>query len=157
MARKLDYRWRLRQVMADRGMFATTDLNEPLAERGIQLSSSQVYRLVVERPERLSLKVLMGLLDVLDCTIDELIEPIPAAKPVSGARAAAGGVEAGITALAVKHQLLPPTINYDTPDPECDLDYVPNTKREAKVEYALSNSFGFGGTNGALLFKRFSD
>jgi 3-oxoacyl-[acyl-carrier-protein] synthase II len=70
---------------------------------------------------------------------------------------AAGGVEAGITALAVKHQLLPPTINYETPDPECDLDYVPNTKRAAKVDYALSNSFGFGGTNGALLFKRFSD
>ena len=70
---------------------------------------------------------------------------------------AAGGVEAGITALAVKHQLLPPTINYETPDPECDLDYVPNTKREAKVEYALSNSFGFGGTNGALLFKRYHE
>ena len=70
---------------------------------------------------------------------------------------AAGGVEAGITALAVKHQLLPPTINYETPDPECDLDYVPNTKREARVEYALSNSFGFGGTNGALLFKRYHE
>ena len=70
---------------------------------------------------------------------------------------AAGGVEAGIAALAVKHQMIPPTINYDTPDPECDLDYVPNEKREAKIEYALSNSFGFGGTNGALLFKRFSE
>src|SRR5687767_3800589 len=70
---------------------------------------------------------------------------------------AAGGLEAGITALAVKHQLIPPTINYETPDPECDLDYVPNTKRAAKVEYALSNSFGFGGTNGALLFKRYEE
>ena len=70
---------------------------------------------------------------------------------------AAGGVEAGITALVIRHQLIPPTINYETPDPECDLDYVPNTKREAKVEYALSNSFGFGGTNGALLFKRFTE
>jgi 3-oxoacyl-[acyl-carrier-protein] synthase II len=68
---------------------------------------------------------------------------------------AAGGVEAGITALAIKHQMIPPTINYETPDPECDLDYVPNVKRAAKIEYALSNSFGFGGTNGALLFKRF--
>jgi 3-oxoacyl-[acyl-carrier-protein] synthase II len=68
---------------------------------------------------------------------------------------AAGGLEGGITALAVKHQLIPPTINYESPDPECDLDYVPNTKREAKIEYALSNSFGFGGTNGALLFKRY--
>jgi 3-oxoacyl-[acyl-carrier-protein] synthase II len=70
---------------------------------------------------------------------------------------AAGGLEAGITALAVKHQMIPPTINYETPDPECDLDYVPNTKRAAKIEYALSNSFGFGGTNGALLFKRFAE
>ncbi len=68
---------------------------------------------------------------------------------------AAGGLEAGITALAVKHQMIPPTINYETPDPECDLDYVPNAKRAAKIDYALSNSFGFGGTNGALLFKRF--
>jgi len=70
---------------------------------------------------------------------------------------AAGGLEAGITALAIRHQLIPPTINYETPDPECDLDYVPNTKRAAKIEYALSNSFGFGGTNGALLFKRFNE
>ena len=69
---------------------------------------------------------------------------------------AAGGLEAGITALAVKHQIIPPTINYEFPDPECDLDYVPNQTREAPIEYALSNSFGFGGTNGALLFKRFA-
>jgi 3-oxoacyl-[acyl-carrier-protein] synthase II len=70
---------------------------------------------------------------------------------------AAGGLEAGITALAVKHQLIPPTINYEHPDPECDLDYVPNAKRRANIEYALSNSFGFGGTNGALLFKRYEE
>ena len=70
---------------------------------------------------------------------------------------AAGGLEAGIAALVVKHQVIPPTINYETPDPECDLDYVPNTKRQAKVTYALSNSFGFGGTNGALLFKRYEE
>jgi 3-oxoacyl-[acyl-carrier-protein] synthase II len=68
---------------------------------------------------------------------------------------AAGGLEAGITALAIRHQIIPPTINYETPDPACDLDYVPNHKRAAKIEFALSNSFGFGGTNGALLFKRF--
>jgi len=68
---------------------------------------------------------------------------------------AAGGLEAGITALALFHQVLPPTINYEFPDPDCDLDYVPNTARKASVEHALSNSFGFGGTNGALLFKRF--
>jgi 3-oxoacyl-[acyl-carrier-protein] synthase II len=69
---------------------------------------------------------------------------------------AAGGLEAGITALAIKHQIAPPTINYRTPDPECDLDYVPNTARPMNIEYALSNSFGFGGTNGALLFKKFA-
>ena len=70
---------------------------------------------------------------------------------------AAGGLEAGITVLAIRHQLIPPTINYETPDPECDLDYVPNVKRAAKIDYALSNSFGFGGTNGALLFKKFTE
>jgi 3-oxoacyl-[acyl-carrier-protein] synthase II len=68
---------------------------------------------------------------------------------------AAGGLEAGITVLAVHNQCIPPTINLDEPDPECDLDYVPNTKRALHVEYALSNSFGFGGTNAALLFKRY--
>ena len=70
---------------------------------------------------------------------------------------AAGGLEAGITVLAIRNQMIPPTINYETPDPECDLDYVPNTKRAASIDYALSNSFGFGGTNGALLFKRLSE
>jgi 3-oxoacyl-[acyl-carrier-protein] synthase II len=68
---------------------------------------------------------------------------------------AAGGLEAGITALAVHHQIAPPTINLDEPDECCDLDYVPNKSRPMAVEYALSNSFGFGGTNAALLFKRF--
>ena len=67
---------------------------------------------------------------------------------------AAGGLEAGISALAIRHQMLPPTINLDHPDPLCDLDYVANQARPAAVRYALSNSFGFGGTNGALLFKR---
>jgi len=66
----------------------------------------------------------------------------------------AGGLEAGISVLALRDQVLPPTINQETPDPECDLDYVPNHLRKAAVEYALSNSFGFGGTNAALLFKR---
>jgi len=67
---------------------------------------------------------------------------------------AAGGLEAGITALVLRHQIVPPTINLETPDPECDLDYVPNTARRLDVTYALTNSFGFGGTNAALLFKR---
>jgi len=70
---------------------------------------------------------------------------------------AAGGLEAGITTLAVHHQMAPPTINLDEPDPECDLDYVPNARRPFAIEYALSNSFGFGGTNAALLFKRFEE
>ena len=68
---------------------------------------------------------------------------------------AAGGLEAGITALAVHHQLVPPTINLEHPDDECDLDYVPNVARRLEIEFALSNSFGFGGTNAALLFKRY--
>ena len=67
----------------------------------------------------------------------------------------AGGLEAGITALALRDQVMPPTINLENPDPDCDLDYVPNRSRKAEVEYALSNSFGFGGTNAALLFKRY--
>ena len=67
----------------------------------------------------------------------------------------AGGLEAAVTALAVRHQIIPPTINYETPDPECDLDFVPNRARSARVVYALSNSFGFGGTNAALLLKRY--
>ena len=67
----------------------------------------------------------------------------------------AGGLEAGITVLALRDQILPPTINLENPDPDCDLDYVPNQSRKAPVEYALSNSFGFGGTNAALLFKRY--
>ena len=70
---------------------------------------------------------------------------------------AAGGLEAGIAALAVRDQLLPPTINLEYPDPDCDLDYVPNRMRNAALTYALSNSFGFGGTNASLLFKRYED
>ena len=67
----------------------------------------------------------------------------------------AGGIEAGITVLAIRDQIAPPTINYETPDPLCDLDYVPNQARPMKIEYALSNSFGFGGTNGCLIFKNY--
>jgi 3-oxoacyl-[acyl-carrier-protein] synthase II len=82
--------------------------------------------------------------------------PISSTKSMTGhLLGAAGGLEAGITALALRDQVIPPTINYESPDPECDLDCVPNRARQAKLEYALSNSFGFGGTNGALLFKRY--
>ena len=66
----------------------------------------------------------------------------------------AGGLEAGLTVLAIRDQLAPPTINYEVPDPNCDLDYVPNRARPLKIDCALSNSFGFGGTNGCLIFKR---
>jgi len=69
----------------------------------------------------------------------------------------AGGLEAGIVVCALRHQIAPPTINYENPDPDCDLDYVPNQPRAMKIDYALSNSFGFGGTNGALIFKRFAE
>jgi 3-oxoacyl-[acyl-carrier-protein] synthase II len=82
--------------------------------------------------------------------------PVSSTKSMTGhLLGAAGGLEAGITVLAVHHQIVPPTINLDQPDPECDLDYVPNTARSARIVYALSNSFGFGGTNAALLFKRY--
>jgi 3-oxoacyl-[acyl-carrier-protein] synthase II len=67
---------------------------------------------------------------------------------------AAGGIEACYSALAVARQVIPPTINYETPDPECDLDYTPNEPRSAALKYVLSNAAGFGGTNGGLLFKR---
>jgi 3-oxoacyl-[acyl-carrier-protein] synthase II len=69
----------------------------------------------------------------------------------------AGGLEAGFAVLALQNQIIPPTINYTTPDPVCDLDYVPNKARPQHLEYVLSNSFGFGGTNAALLFKRYSE
>ena len=69
----------------------------------------------------------------------------------------AGGLEAGITVMAIRDQVAPPTTNYETPDPECDLDYVPNHSRPMRIDYALSNSFGFGGTNGALIFKRYTE
>jgi 3-oxoacyl-[acyl-carrier-protein] synthase II len=68
---------------------------------------------------------------------------------------AAGGIEAGITALAIARGVLPPTTNYETPDPECDLDYIPNHPREQRVDHAMSNSFGFGGTNAALILSRY--
>jgi 3-oxoacyl-[acyl-carrier-protein] synthase II len=81
--------------------------------------------------------------------------PVSSTKSMTGhLLGGAGGLEAGISVLALRDQILPPTINYENPDPECDLDYVPNQARKAELQYALSNSFGFGGTNACLLFKR---
>jgi hypothetical protein len=112
MAAKLDYRWHLRKVMANRGMFQTTDLIGPLAQRGVTLSSSQVYRLVVERPERLSLKLLMALLDILDCSMDELIEPITAVSEATNRRNKAVGAETGLGELRPKRARI-----HDVPRP----------------------------------------
>ncbi len=82
--------------------------------------------------------------------------PISSTKSMMGhLLGAAGGVEAGIIALALHDQVVPPTANYEKPDPDCDLDYVPNTARRVEIKYALSNSFGFGGTNAAVLMKRY--
>jgi len=86
----------------------------------------------------------------------EKVPPVSSTKSMTGhLLGAAGGLEAGISVLAVHHQLAPPTANLDCPDPACDLDYIPNQARPMAIEYALSNSFGFGGTNAALLFKRY--
>ncbi len=79
-------------------------------------------------------------------------------KSMTGhALGAAGGIEAVFSVLALKENKLPPTINYEIPDPDCDLDYIPNAARDAKVDYVLSNSFGFGGTNACLIFKRYEE
>ncbi|MBA3633039.1 MAG: beta-ketoacyl-ACP synthase II [Acidobacteria bacterium] len=83
---------------------------------------------------------------------------VSSTKSMTGhALGAAGGIEAVFSVLALHDKILPPTINYEFPDPDCDLDYVPNEARQAEVEFALSNSFGFGGTNACLIFKRFEE
>jgi DNA-binding Xre family transcriptional regulator len=95
MTRKLEYRWRLREVMAQRGLWATTDLAPLLVERGIELSPAQVYRLVAQRPERLSLATLAAICDALECTPNDLIEMTEAdATPALPRRRAAAGAAA---------------------------------------------------------------
>jgi 3-oxoacyl-[acyl-carrier-protein] synthase II len=84
--------------------------------------------------------------------------PISSTKSMTGhLLGAAGGLEAGVSALVLQHQIIPPTINLENPDPDCDLDYVPGTAREAEIRYVLSSSFGFGGTNACILLKRYPD
>ena len=81
--------------------------------------------------------------------------PVSSTKSMTGhLLGAAGAIEAAFSVLAIHHGVIPPTINYETPDPECDLDYVPNTAREAPVDTVLSNSLGFGGTNATLVFRK---
>lgn len=89
---QLDYRWNLRKVMADKGMYSTTDLAGPLKERGIQLSAAQIYRLVAQTPERLNLKALVALCDILGCTPNDLIEPVAEEATRKRKTASAGGV-----------------------------------------------------------------
>jgi DNA-binding Xre family transcriptional regulator len=95
MTAKLDYAWKLREVMATRGLFQTTHLRPRLAERGIHLSDSQVYRLVTDKPERLNLKVLMALLDILGCRMDDLIQPVTVPAAGTGRKAAQGSDAGG--------------------------------------------------------------
>jgi 3-oxoacyl-[acyl-carrier-protein] synthase II len=84
--------------------------------------------------------------------------PVSSTKSMTGhLLGAAGGIESVITVLSITRGMVPPTINYETRDPECDLDYVPNKARAVEVRYALTNSFGFGGTNASLLFKRYEE
>ncbi|SRR6266851_8889 len=95
MTAKLDYTWKLREVMATRGLFQTTQLRPRLAERGIRLSDSQVYRLVTDKPERLNLKVLMALLDILGCRMDDLIQPVAVPVARTSGKAAQGSDAGG--------------------------------------------------------------
>jgi DNA-binding Xre family transcriptional regulator len=98
---KLDYTWNLREIMATRGMFNTTDIRPHLAERGITLSTTQIWRLVTETPERLNLKILVALMDILDCRMEELIVPVAAstarrATAVGAAASSHAGQDSGV-------------------------------------------------------------
>ncbi|MRH93104.1 helix-turn-helix domain-containing protein [Nocardia sp. SYP-A9097] len=103
MSARLDYKWNLRELMAQAGMFQTTQLRPKLAERGIELSDSQVYRLVVDKPERLSLKTLVALMDILGCAMEELIQPVTVASTARRNKAAGDeNSDAGVGAFRPK-------------------------------------------------------
>lgn len=108
MMAKLDYRWRLREVMAARGLWATTDLAPLLRARDIDLSAAQVYRLVTQTPERLSLKTLMALCDALDCTSTDLIEPVEVATPSRKRKAVSSGGDGDVRPLRPKRARVVP-------------------------------------------------
>ncbi|TDE58620.1 XRE family transcriptional regulator [Nonomuraea mesophila] len=110
MTAEFDYRWRLREVMAASGLYATTDLRPLLADRGFPLSQSQVYRLVAERPERLNLRMLMALLDIFGCTMEDLIEPVRGAGTTTTEEGEAGrrsGAEVRFGSRPTRARVLP--------------------------------------------------
>jgi len=134
---------------AARAMAATLADAEILPEQVSYINAHGTSTPYNDRLETLAIKKVFG---------DHAYQmPVSSTKSMTGhLLGGAGGLEAGITVLALRDQIVPPTMNLDNPDPDCDLDYVPNHPRKAEVEYALSNSFGFGGTNAALLLKRYS-
>jgi DNA-binding Xre family transcriptional regulator len=97
-SRNLDYQWNLRELMARQGMYQTTQLRPKLQERGIELSDSQVYRLVVETPERINIKMLLALMDILGCGMEELIQPVKLGQPSARAVGEREGPEPGVGA-----------------------------------------------------------
>ena len=134
---------------AVRAMRATLADAEILPEQVSYINAHGTSTLYNDRLETLAIKKVFG--------PHAYKIPVSSTKSMTGhLLGGAGGLEAGITTLVLHDQMIPPTINLENPDPDCDLDYVPNHARKADVEYALSNSFGFGGTNAALLLKRFA-
>ena len=102
MSAKLDYKWNLRELMAQGGMFQTTQLRPKFAERGIELSDSQVYRLVVDKPERMSMKTLVALMDILGCGMEDLIQPIVTSRTTARAAGQHSGQDTGVGSFRPK-------------------------------------------------------
>lgn len=113
MTRKMGIRWHLREVMATRGLFMTSQLRPLLAERGVDLSREQVYRLVTGQPERINVYTLAALCDILDCSVGDLIEPVAESRPARKAAAGTGGAES----KGVRAGLRPTRARLSAPDP----------------------------------------